>query len=548
MKKFLKRFYPYFKGYYFLFFIAFLATLLTATCTAWGTYLVKPVLDDIFIKKDKQMLIVLPFLVILAYFGKSLGMYTQTYFMSYIGLDIVRNIRNQMLSHLLLLEMTFFNKTRGGELIARITNDIGLIRASVSNYLAEFIRESLTIVGLIGVVFYQSPKLAVIGLIIMPLAFYPLSKIVKKIKKISRLNQEKNSDITSKLSEIFNNVEIIKASNGEEFEKKTFNEENYRFFRLGLKATVIGQLSSPLMEFLGSIAIALVIYLGGIEVIAGRMSAGAFFSFITALFMLYTPFKRLVSIVSSWQEAIVASDRIFEILDRKPQIIDGQSVLKAPIETIVFENVFLKYDHAQALNGVSLTFRKNQIIALVGKSGSGKSSLVNLILRLYDLESGALQINGKDIKNFTQKSIRDNVAVVTQRIFIFNDSIAANVAYGREIDEEKVIDSLKKSQAWDFIVALPDGLYTILDEFGANLSGGQRQRIAIARALYQDPEVLILDEATSALDAKTEEAIKDMIFAISQNKIIILIAHRPSTIELAHQVYHFDNGKIVQTS
>lgn len=545
MKKFLKRFGPYLKGYYFLFFIAFLATLLTAACTAWATYLVKPVLDDIFIKKDKQMLIVLPFLVILVYFGKSLGMYTQTYFMSYIGLDIVRNIRNQMLSHLLLLEMTFFNKTRGGELIARITNDIGLIRASVSNYLAEFIRESLTVVGLIGVVFYQSPKLAVIGLIIMPLAFYPLSKIVKKIKKISRLNQEKNSDITSKLSEIFNNVEIIKASNGEEFEKKTFNEENYRFFRLGLKATVIGQLSSPLMEFLGSIAIALVIYLGGIEVIAGRMSAGAFFSFITALFMLYTPFKRLVSIVSSWQEAIVASDRIFEILDRKPQIIDGQTVLKAPIETIVFKDIFLKYDHAQALNGVSLTFCKNQIVALVGKSGSGKSSLVNLILRLYDLESGALQINGKDIKEFTQKSIRDNIAVVTQRIFIFNDSIAANVAYGREIDEEKVIDSLKKSQAWDFIITLPDGIHTILDEFGANLSGGQRQRIAIARALYQDPEVLILDEATSALDAKTEEAIKDMIFTISQNKIIILIAHRPSTIELAHQVYHFDNGKII---
>ncbi|PAF53394.1 ABC transporter permease [Helicobacter sp. 13S00482-2] len=545
MRIFLKRFRPYIEAYYYHFFIAFLATLLTAGCTAWGTYLVKPVLDDIFIKKDTSMLVFLPFLVVLAYFGKSFGMYVQMYFMNYIGLDIIRKIRDRMLEHLLKMEIDFFNKMRSGELISRITNDIGLIRASVSNFLAEFVRESLTVIGLVCVVVYQSPKLAVVGLIIMPLAIYPLASIIKKIKKISRLNQEKNSDITAKLSEIFNNVEIIKASNGEKIEQKIFTEENHKFFKLGLKATLIGQLSSPLMEFLGSIAIALVIYLGGAEVIAGKMSAGAFFSFITALFMLYTPFKRLVNIASSFQEAFVAADRIFEILDREPKIKDGEASLCAPIERISFKDVCLKYDDTRALNKVNVEFFKNQIVALVGKSGSGKSSLVNLILRLYEPNSGEIFINDVSIQSYRQESIRDNIAIVTQRIFIFNDSICANVAYGGKYDREKVIQSLKKAQAWDFVSELPNGIDTILDEFGANLSGGQRQRIAIARAIYKDPEVLILDEATSALDAKTEEDFKDTIDCIAKNKIIILIAHRPSTIELAHRIYRFENGEII---
>lgn len=544
MKLFFKRFFPYIKDYKFFFIIAILATMLTGACTSWGTYLVKPVLDDIFMKKDMQMLYIVPALLILSFLGKGIGILVQTYFINYIGLDIIKRLRNQMLEKILSMEMAFFNQMRNGELIARTTNDIGLVKASVSNYLAQAAQEFFTIIGLICVVIYQSPKLAIIGLVIMPLAIYPLSLIIKRIKKVVRKNQEKNSDITAKLSEIFNNIEIIKASNGEAIESHDFQKHNQQFFKLGLKNALLAQLNSPVMEFLGALAIGLVIFIGGSEVVAGHLSAGAFFSFMTALFMLYTPIKRLVGMASSFQEALVASDRIFEILDRKPSIIDGDKKLKEKIEYLSIQQVGLSYDGTRALKDVNIELSCNDIAAFVGKSGSGKSSLVNLIMRLYDPSDGKICINGKDIRKFTQHSVREKVAIVTQRIFIFNDSVMANVAYGNKLDEDRVLWALKQADALDFVSALKDGVHTILDEFGTNLSGGQRQRIAIARAIYKNPEILILDEATSALDMHTEEAIKDTIAKIAKDKIVILVAHRPSTIALANKIYHFNKGEV----
>lgn len=544
MKLFFRRFYPYIREYKLFFFIALLATMLTGACTAWGTYLVKPVLDDIFMKKDMHMLYVVPALVILSFLGKGVGVLVQTYFISHIGLDIVRRLRDQMLKKILSMDMAFFNQMRNGELIARSTYDIGLIRASVSNYLAQSAQEIFTVIGLVCVVIYQSPKLAIVGLIIMPLAIYPLSLIVKSIKKVVRKNQEKNSDITAKLTEIFSNVEIIKASNGEEIEIDEFSKQNYQFFKLGLKNAFLGQINSPVMEFLGAIAIGLVIFMGGREVISGDLSAGAFFSFMTALFMLYTPIKRLVGMVSSFQEAMVASDRIFEILDKEPLILDGDKKLEEKIETLSIRKVELSYGDIMALKGVDIDLKRNDIAAFVGKSGSGKSSLVNLILRLYDPDNGEICINDQDIRHFTQYSIREKIAIVTQKIFIFNDSVIANVAYGNKVDQDRVLWALKQADALDFVSTLKDGIHTILDEFGSNLSGGQRQRIAIARAIYRDPEILILDEATSALDMHTEEAIKNTIAKLSKDRIVILIAHRPSTIALANKIYRFHKGEV----
>ncbi len=547
MKKFYKRFYPYIKNYYLFFFLAILASAMTAGSTALSAYLVKPVLDDIFTNKDATMLKILPALVVVAYFGKSLGSYAQNYFINYIGLDIVRRIREDVLEHMLGLDLEFFNKMRKGELIARVTNDIGLVRAAVSNYFAEFIRESLTIIALIFVVIYQNPKLAFFSLIIMPLAIIPILIIIRHLKRLSKKSQEKNADITSKLSEIFNNTEIIKANNGEQIELEHYKKENMYFFKLGIKSTLIGGLNGPLMETLGAIAIGVVIFVGGSEVINGNMTTGSFGSFTTALFMLYTPLKRVIGIVTSFQDALVGGERIAQILDMRPKIKDGTLEITPPITNIKVNNAQLHYDDVAALNGVSLEVHTDEIIALVGKSGSGKSSLVNMILRLYDPSGGEILINNQNIKDLKQKSLRDHITIVTQRIFIFHDTIAANVAYGSQIDEERVIDSLKKAQMWEFTQNLKDGIHSVLDEFGANLSGGQRQRIAIARAIYKNSDVIIFDEATSALDIQTEEAIRHTIDSIKKDKIIILIAHRPSTISLADRVYCMSEGKITQT-
>ena len=544
MKSFYTRFYPYIKDYYFFFFCAICASAINAGCTASATYLVKPVLDKIFTEKDAAMLLLLPALFIAAYFGKSVGAYAQNFFVNYIGLDIVRRIREDVLAHMLRLDLEFFNKMRKGELIARITNDIGLVRAAVSNYFADFMRESLTIIGLLCVVIYQNPRLAFYSLVVLPLAVLPILIIIRHLKRISRKTQEKNSDITAKITEVFNNAEIIKANNGEKIELEHYKRENLHFFKLGIKATLIGGLNGPIMETLGAVAIGVVIFVGGSEVIAGNMTTGEFGSFTTALFMLYTPIKRVIGIITSFQDALVGGERIGQILDLRPNIIDGDKTLQAPLQEIAINNVHLHYDEVAALNGVSLEVKRDEIIALVGRSGSGKSSLVNMILRLYDPSSGEICINGTNIKHFTQKSLRDHITIVTQRIFIFHDSIAANVAYGQEIDEARVIESLKKAQLWEYVEACENGIYTMLDEFGANLSGGQRQRIAIARAIYRDCDVIIFDEATSALDMRTEEAIRESIDTIKKNKIIILIAHRPSTISLASRVYCLENGII----
>ncbi|BCZ19393.1 Multidrug resistance protein MsbA [Helicobacter sp. NHP19-012] len=523
-----------------------LASIVVALSTAWGTYLVKPTLDDIFIKKDTHMLGVLPFLVIVAYLGKSGGIYIQTYFTNFIGLDIIKNLRHKMLETMLRMEMGFFNSTHKGELISRITNDIALVRASLSNYLAESVRELLSVIGLICVVIYQSPKLSIVGLIIMPLAAIPLSKIIKKVKKLSKANQETNARMTARLSEIFHSVEVIKTSNGEKLELQAFQKENQAFFNLSLKSIKYAEISSPLMEFLGSIAIALVIYLGGLEVIRGHISVGAFFSFITALFMLYTPLKRIVRIASNFQEALVAGERIYEILERKPAIMDGAQTLEQPITEINFKNVSLAYkdNSAPALQDINLNLQANQIVALQGKSGSGKSSLVNLILRLYEPTSGQITINNIPLQDLQQKSLRAQIGIVTQKVFIFSGSVAENVAYGLDIDTARVQKCLEQAQALEFVQNL-GGIEATLEEFGANLSGGQRQRIAIARALYKDASVLIFDEATSALDRHTEENIKQTIYSLRENRLIIIISHNPASLEMADCVYHLEGGRLI---
>jgi subfamily B ATP-binding cassette protein MsbA len=533
-------------GYKRQFIFAIIGMLAVAIGTAGTAQIIKPVLDDVFVAKDATMLGIIPFLLIAVFTLKGVGQYIQTYYMSYIGLDVVRKLRNSLVSHLTYQDMQFFQTMHTGEILSRVTNDITRIQNVVTNMIPNFLRESLTIIALTGYVIYESPKLAFYFLIIMPLAIYPLSLLAKKMKKYSKLSQESTSDMTSRLGEIFSNIEVIKANSTQKLEAQKFEKENQNVFKYLLKQVKVNALTSPIMEILGSVAIGLVIYIGGTEVIEGRMTVGAFFAFATALFMLYTPIKKISKLYNQAQDAIVANERMFELLNQKPTIISGDMEIREQINHISILNTSLNYGDKIALNSVSAGVDRGESIALVGDSGAGKSSLVNLLVRFYDPSEGDIIINEKyNIKELTLSSLHQRVAYVTQRIYIFNDTIAQNIAYGQEFDEKKVINALKKAYALEFIEQLKDGIHTMLSENGNNLSGGQRQRIALARAIYKEPDVLILDEATSALDNKSEALIQKAIEELKPNMMTITVAHRLSTIENSDAILVFKEGKII---
>ncbi|WP_103641838.1 ABC transporter ATP-binding protein [Campylobacter concisus] len=547
LKDVLKRFGPYFKDYIPHFIFAIIGMGLASGGTAVSAYLVEPVLNKIFVEKNEKLLYLLPCAIIAIYLVKNIGTFMQAYFTAYIGQDTIRRFREKMVANLLNLDMDFFNEFRTGELISRTTNDIDRIRSIVSSIIPELTRESVTIIGLLCVVVYQSPKLAFFALVVMPVAIYPISRLAKRMKKISKQSQEKTSDITSALSEIFTNIEIIKANNAQEYEHSRFVDENNKFFRLNLKSVKIEQLVSPLMETIGSIGVAAVIIIGGKDVIDGHINMGAFFSFLTALFMLYTPLKRIVNIYNKMQDAIAASERTFFLMDKVSQIKDGQKELNEEINLIKFNDVRLSYGDKEVLKEINLEANKSEFIALVGSSGGGKSSLMNLLMRFYDVNGGEILINGINLKDIKIHSLRQNIGLVTQRVYIFNDTVAKNVAYGREFNEDAVINALKLANAYEFVSKLDNGINTILNEFGTNLSGGQRQRIAIARALYQNPQILIFDEATSALDNESEKEITKAINNLRSKKIIFVIAHRLSTVENADKIAVLSDGKIIDS-
>ena len=545
MKQFIRQYFPYYKNYKKQFIFAIIGMLMVAAGTSGTAYVIKPVLDEIFINKDKEMLQLLPLAVIFLYSLKGFGRYIQTYYVAYIGSDIIRIIRDNFLSHILTQNLKFFNRKHGGELVSRVTNDINSIQSGVSSHIATILLESFTVIALMGVVIYQSPKLAFYGLIVLPLIIYPLSRLAKKMKKLSHKTQKKISSLTSILNEIFNNIELIIANNSQKSRTKGFQETNKEYFHLNLKGVKTNALVSPLMEIIGAIAAAVVIMLGGMEVINGDLSVGEFFSFMTALFMLYTPIKKLSSVYNSFQKSIAANERINDIFDTSSDIKGGESTLNTQIENIKFDNISLKYDENIALKNINVTILKGEKVALVGDSGGGKSSLVNLLLRFYDPFKGAINFNDRNINEYTLESLRNSISIVTQRVYIFNDTIANNIALGNDIDEERVKYVLKQAHALDFVENLSDGVYTQLDEFGTNLSGGQRQRIAIARALYKDPQILIFDEATSALDNESESIITKVLDEVSQNRITFVIAHRLSTIQNSNKILLFKDGEII---
>ncbi len=544
MIRFLRGYLPEYRHYTIRLLLALLGMVLIAGSTAAIAWLMKPLLDEILIERDLTTLYTLPLWVVLAYLIKGGSSYLQIYQMSHIGQDIVRKVRDRLFSHLLTLDIPFFHHHHSGELLSRVTNDINRIQNAVSINLATLVRDSLTATALIGVVIYQSPLLAFFVLVVIPTAYFPVSMIARRLKRISHTVQERNADLTTHLNESFGNIEAIKAYSSERYEQRKFAETNRDFFWINLKAVKYTSLVIPVMEFFAALSAAAVIYIGGRQVIDGSLTAGAFFSFLTALLMSLDPLRRVSSTYSQFQDAIAAQERIDQLLQLPPEHDPGGNAL-SQCQRLSFQRVSLHYDGEQALSDIDLEAHQGEIIGLIGSSGSGKSSTVNLLLRFFEPTSGEIRINGEPLQRYQLAALRNQIAMVTQQIHIFNDTIAANVAYGEEIDTARVDLALQQANLADYVATLPAGVETPLQESGTNLSGGQRQRIAIARALYRNPSILIFDEATSALDNQSEAAITHTIHTLCKNRITIIIAHRLSSVAGVDRLYLFDRGEVV---
>jgi len=523
--------------------------LLVSAASAGTAYLIKPAMDEIFIKKDLAMLKLLPAAFLLVSLIKALSDWGSTYFLQSVGLRAMTDLRQRLFNHIHDMPLGFFDKASTGVLMSRITNDVKEIQMAVTRAVTGMIKDSLTVVGLIFVVFYQNWKLAIIAVAVLPLAFYPLVRFGKRLRKLARKRQETVGNLSTVLHESFTGVRIVKAFTMEDHEKRRFADQNQGVLRYQLKALRIDALSSPLMEFIGAIGISAIIGYGGYQVVNGTSTPGTFFSFLGALLMLYKPVKSLNKLNSTLQTGIASMVRVYEILDQKSNIVEkpGAVVLERAEGAVEFRDVSFAYDSVPVLKDINIRVRPGEIIALVGSSGGGKTTLVNLIPRFYDVTSGAVLVDGMDVRDLTLRSLRNQIAMVTQQSFLFNDTVRNNIAYGAPWkDEEAIIEAAKAAYAYDFIRELPNGFDTVVGEQGVMLSGGQRQRICIARALLKDAPILILDEATSALDSEAEQEVQRALENLMQGRTTFVIAHRLSTIQIADRILVISNGRIVE--
>ena len=529
--------------------LAMICMVFVSFFTAAQAFLVKPALDDVFLKKDMRMFVLLPIAIILIFLFKGVFDYCQAYLMNFVGLRIVADMREKLYNHLQTLSLSFFTKTSTGILISRITNDVNLIQGSVSNVITGVLKDAFTIFGLSGVVFYRNWKMAIIALLVFPLAIIPIKEFGKRLRKFSRKSQQRMGSITTFLHETITGNRIVKAFNMEDYEKRRFAEENDRFFEILFKRVRIRAFSHPLMELLGGIGVALMIWVGGYSVIKGDLTPGTFFSFMTALLMLYAPIRDLNKVNLEVQEGLAAAARVFELLDTLPEIKDeeGASPLPPISKGIQFQRVSFKYDEEIVLKEIFFEVKVGEVIALVGMSGAGKTSLVNLLPRFYDVDGGQLLIDGHDIRKVSLRSLRDQIGLVTQQTILFNDTVRNNIAYGSLArSNQEIIEAAKAANAHDFIQRLPQGYETIIGEQGVKLSGGERQRLSIARALLKNAPILILDEATSSLDSDSETEIQKALEGLMKGRTVFVIAHRLSTIRNAHRIIVLSEGRIVE--
>jgi subfamily B ATP-binding cassette protein MsbA len=542
-----RRLLQYVKPYRMKLILAMICMVFVAVCTAGSAWLVQPAMDKIFIDKNMRMLFLIPLLVVGLYILKGVFYYGQAYLMSYVGQRIVADLREKLYDHIQRLSLSFFTKMPTGILISRLTNDVTLIQGAVSSALTSVLRDSFTIVALTAVVFYRDWKLACIAAIVLPLAAIPIIKFGAKLRKFSIKGQIRMGFITSLLQETISGNRIVKAFTMEDYERRRFAAQNDHFFKIIMKRQKIRALSSPVVEALGGVGIAGIVLVGGYAVVRGTSTPGTFGSFLAALLLLYKPFKSLSMVNDIVQGGLAAGSRVFELLDIAPDIrdTDGAVPLRGISHCITFEHVSFKYEDEMVLKDINLEVKAGEVVALVGMSGGGKTTLVNLIPRFYDIGEGRITIDGRDIRALTIKSLREHIGIVTQQTILFNDSVRNNIAYGDITrSEEEIVEAAKAANAHGFIEKLPLGYDTIIGEQGVKLSGGERQRISIARALLKNAPILILDEATSSLDSESEFQVQVALERLMANRTVFLIAHRLSTIRNAHRIVVIDRGRI----
>jgi len=542
----------YAKPYWFRITMALIMAQIVAATDGALAWLVKPIMDRIFVERNAEMLRLIPLAIVGLYVVRGVGRYVQNYFMRYANLRMVMDLRTDLFRKIQGMSLAFHKSKSTGELISRVMNDVSVVRNANVDVIKNLIRQIFTLLALLVVLFKRDWQLAAMACVTVPFAGVLIDRLGRKIKEITKASQEKRADLSSLMVDSFSGVRIVKAFNMEEQETKRFRKHLHKLYSLSMKKVKASELVSPLIEFLGSLGAAAIIYVGGMRVITGRLTPGDFFSFMAALMMMYGPIRKLTKVNNTIQAAIAAAERVLEVLDMEPDIKDAPDAVEVLCfeRSIRFDHVWFAYPddpETWILRDIHLEVGKGEILALVGESGAGKTTLVDLVPRFYDPTKGAVYLDGVDLRKLKRVSLRALIGVVTQDVILFNDTILNNILYGRpKASFGEVIEAAKVAHAHEFIQQLPDGYETVVGERGVRLSGGQKQRIAIARAVLKNPPILILDEATSALDTQSERMVQEAMDRLMEGRTVFVIAHRLSTIQKAHRIVVLDKGRIVE--
>jgi subfamily B ATP-binding cassette protein MsbA len=523
---------------------------MVAATNLYVPWIIKDVIDEVLAAKDYSMLNTIAAGIIVVYLARGFFFFGQTYLMSYIGQRVVIDIREALYRHLQRLSLSYFEKRQTGAIMSYVTNDVAALQNAMVENVIDMVTEGMILIGSIGAMFFIHWKLTLLTLITLPLVAHAINIFGKKLRRTSRVMQERAADITSVLQEAISAVRVIKSFVREEYEINRFSHENEKNFRAQMKNAQLMATLTPTIEFLAAIGVTVIIWYGGVEVISGNLTAGALIAFLMYVINLTNPMKRLSRVYGNIQRALAAAQRVFEVLDTEPEVRDmpGAGIMPPIVGRVSFEALSFEYKPGElALSDVNFTAEPGQMIALVGPSGAGKTTIGSLIPRFYDPSAGVIRIDGIDIKTVTLDSLREQIGIVPQETVLFNGSVYENIRYGRlDATRDEVVAAAKAANAHNFIMEMPEGYDTQIGERGGKVSGGQRQRLAIARAILKNPRILILDEATSALDTESEKLVQEALDQLMVNRTSFVIAHRLSTIQRANMILVMEKGRIAE--